>query len=494
MRAARVRDLLAAVALGEHHLGAARRLELLHVGVHAPGGRRTEGTRRVPLGRLRGPGVVHRVVLQVLRHLLAGVQPLLDLGVRDVAGHDQRTGQRQPGLHRVLGELREDVVHRLVQVDLHDVTVGVELLVRRLRQEPRRVRLQLLQEHALGGDLRDGLAVGGAGHGDGDRAGRAVPRQPDHAHVVAEVLAAELRADADLLRQLEDLLLQLLVPEAVAERRALGGDLVQVVRGGVLGGLQRVLGRRTADDDRQVVRRAGGRAQRTDLLLQELHHGGLVQDRLGLLVEERLVGRAAALGHEQELVGAAVGRVQLDLRREVGAGVLLLPHGQRRHLRVAQVQVLVRVVDAPGQGLLVAALGQHVLAALAHHDRRAGVLAHREHARRRDVRVLQQVQRDELVVGRRLGVVDDAAQLGEVGRAQVVLDVVDRLLGELAQRLRLHLEEGPAVGLEGGNTLGGHQPVGGGVLSHGEQIGVLELRHLAHSSLDGRPPASVGGR
>lgn len=44
-----------------------------------------------------------------------------------------------------------------------------------------------------------------------------MPGQADDADVVAEILAAELRADADLLRQLEDLLLQLLVAEAVAE-------------------------------------------------------------------------------------------------------------------------------------------------------------------------------------------------------------------------------------------------------------------------------------
>ncbi len=71
-----------------------------------------------------------------------------------------------------------------------------------------------------------------------------MPRQTHHAHVVTEVLAAELRADADLLGQLEDLLLQVLVPEAVTERRALGRNLVQVVRGGVLRGLQGVLGAR----------------------------------------------------------------------------------------------------------------------------------------------------------------------------------------------------------------------------------------------------------
>ncbi len=358
----------------------------------------------------------------------------------------------------------------------------LQVLVRRLRQEPRRVRLELLQEHALGRDLRDGLAVGGAGDRDGDRAGRAVPRQAHHAHVVAEVLAAELCPDPDPLRELEDLLLEILVPEAVAQLGALARQFVQVVRGGVLGGLQRVLRAGAADDDRQVVRGAGGGPEGADLLLQEPHHGGLVQDGLGLLVEERLVGAAAALRHEQELVGAAVRGVELDLRRQVGAGVLLLPHGERSHLRVPQVQPGVRVVDAVGEGLLVLAPGEDLLTALAHHDRRAGVLAHREHARRGDVRVLQQVQRHELVVRGRLRVVDDAPQLGEVRGPQIVLDVVDRLFGELAQRLRLDLEERTPVGLEGGDALGGHQPVRRGVLSRREQIGVRELRHLAHSS------------
>ena len=62
----------------------------------------------------------------------------------------------------------------------------------------RGVGLELLEEHALGGDLAERLAVGRARHRERDRARRAVTRQADHAHVVAEVLAAELRADAEL--------------------------------------------------------------------------------------------------------------------------------------------------------------------------------------------------------------------------------------------------------------------------------------------------------
>ena len=54
-----------------------------------------------------------------------------------------------------------------------------------------------------------------------DRQRGAVPWQPDDAHVVAEVLAAELRTDAEVLREPEDLGLELEVAEPVAERRAL---------------------------------------------------------------------------------------------------------------------------------------------------------------------------------------------------------------------------------------------------------------------------------
>ena len=84
------------------------------------------------------------------------------------------------------------------------------------------------------------------------------------------------------------------------------------------------------------------------------------------------------------------------------------------------------------------------------------------------------------------------AQLREVGGPQVVRDVVHRLGGQRAQRLRLDLEERPPVGLEGGDALGGHQPVRGGVLAQGEQIGVRELWHYGHSSLGRRRLASIG--
>ena len=49
----------------------------------------------------------------------------------------------------------------------------------------------------FGGDLGEDLAVGAARHADADGQARAVAGQADHPHIMAEILAAELRADAE---------------------------------------------------------------------------------------------------------------------------------------------------------------------------------------------------------------------------------------------------------------------------------------------------------
>src|SRR3546814_12879295 len=83
-----------------------------------------------------------------------------------------------------------------------------------------RVLLELLEEHALAGDLAQRLAVGRARDGDGHRARGAVAGQPDDPHVVAEVLAAELGADAEALGERQHVLLELEVAEAGAARKS----------------------------------------------------------------------------------------------------------------------------------------------------------------------------------------------------------------------------------------------------------------------------------
>ncbi len=302
---------------------AAGGLELVDVAVHPTGRRRPERAGRVALRRLGRSRVVHAMVLQVARHRPTRVESLLDLGVGDVAGHDHRSGQHDAGAHRVLRELGADLVHRPGEVDVDDrrTIVLVEVVVGDVGQEPRRIAFELLEEDPVAGDLAERLPVGRARHGHRHRAARAVAGETDDTNVVAEVLATELGTDPGGLGEPQHLALEVDVAERVPCRRAGGREGVEVLRRGQLRRLDRVLGRRPADHDGQVVRRAGRRPQGLHLVEQPGQQRRLVQQRLGLLVQVALVGAAAALGDEQELVLVAVRRRDLDLGGEVVAGV-----------------------------------------------------------------------------------------------------------------------------------------------------------------------------
>ena len=87
----------------------------------------------------------------------------------------------------------------------------------------------MLEKNALGRDLAQYLAVGGARDADSDGARSAVAGQADDPHVVAEVLAAELRADTEPLRHLVHLRFELEVAEGLAMLVAARGQGVEVV-------------------------------------------------------------------------------------------------------------------------------------------------------------------------------------------------------------------------------------------------------------------------
>jgi hypothetical protein len=263
----------------------------------------------------------------------------------------------------------------------------------------------------------------------------------------------------------------------VAEVAAGGGQRIEVAGRGELGGLHRELGRRAADHDRQVVRRAGRGAEGPELLVQEGGEAPGVEEGLRLLEQVALVGRAAALRHEHQLVGVAVDGRDLDLGRQVGLRVDLVPHGERGQLAVAEVVALVGVEHPAGDRGLIAAAGEHVLALLALHDGGARVLAHGQHAAGGDAGVLQQVEGDEAVVGRRLRVVEDGPELAQVPGSQVVGDLVHGQGGEPGEHLGLDGEEAVAAGGEAADPAGLHPPVGGLVGPQRQQLRVHELTH-----------------
>src|SRR2546429_3684640 len=138
---------------------------------------------------------------------------------------------------------------------------------------------------------------------------------------MAEILSAELRADAERLRELVHLALHVEVAKSVAVFRPARRQAVEVAAGRKFYGFHRQLSARPPDDDREMVGRARGGAEGQDLLLEEGEHAIVREDRGRRLKQERLVGRAATLGDEQELVGILVlacsPGINLDLRRQV---------------------------------------------------------------------------------------------------------------------------------------------------------------------------------
>ena len=314
-------------------------------------------------------------------------------------------------------------------------------------------------------------------------------RHADDAHVVGKVLATELRAHTNLAGNLVHLRLHLKVPVDVPLGAALRGEVIIVAHGRVLDGLEVSLGAGAADDDGEVVRRAGGGANGGNLLGEELAEGLRVEDSLRLLEEEGLVGRPAALRDKGELVGLALVGVEVNLGGEVRAGVLLVEHGEGGHLAVAEVGARVGVVHTTGDGGLVAlgADGEDLLALDTRDDGRSSVLAAGEDAAGGDVGVLKQLEGDEAVIVASLLIVKDLAELREVAGAVKVLNVLEGLLGELGDALHINLEHlGKAVaGLDNLDEVLRDEAVLGGVLHLGEEGGEDEGGDLSGRAEDG---------
>src|SRR5262249_57008804 len=133
-------------------------------------------------------------------------------------------------------------------------------------------------------------------------------------------------ADPRLVAERQDLGLEVRVAEGAAVLVARRRERVEVAAARELHRLQRELRRGAADDERQVVGGAGRGAERADLLRDEAQQRLRVEQRLRLLVEEALVRGAASLRDEEQLVLGTRLAVDLDLRRQVRAGVLLGVH------------------------------------------------------------------------------------------------------------------------------------------------------------------------
>ena len=198
----------------------------------------------------------------------------------------------------------------------------------------------------------------------------------------------------------------------------LGRQFIIVFRRRQLHGLQVCLCRRPADHKGNVVWRTRCGSQRPHLLNQVVFQLTRSEQRFGFLIKIGLVRGTAALRDAKEFVLIAIDAVEVNLRRQVGAGVHLFIHIQRGVLRIAQVIFDVGVIHPTRQRRFITTTGPDALALFADDNRRAGILAGWQNTLRRDVRVTQELQRHIFVVFTGVRVAQNIGNLLLVCRAQ----------------------------------------------------------------------------
>ena len=314
-------------------------------------------------------------------------------------------------------------------------------------------------------------------------------RQTDNPDVVCHVFAAELGTEADLAGFFPDLFLQFNIAEGASGLVAAGGQIVVILAGSEFDRQQVALSRSAADDERDVIRRAGRGAEGLHFAHKERDEGSRIEDGLGLLVEVALVGAAAALGHTEETILHAFGRLDVDLGGQVAFCIDFLVHRQRGILAVTKVLFGVGLEDTFRKRFLIAETGPDLLAFLAVDDGSTCILAERKLAFTGHLGVSQHRQGDVFVVFRRFRIGEDLGHLRIVRRTEHERHITESGVRQDSQRLGRHFQHRFAFEITDRDPrLGtGDLVVLGGILAELEHRSVFEfhsrvLNELSYSS------------
>ncbi len=151
------------------------------------------------------------MIFDVLRQFFTGVNQLFQLGVCNIATHDNGAGERQAGGYRVLRKLGKDLFHRAVKVDFH--CFAFTCLTQFFWNVLAWIVFQFFDPDTFAVNFRFDITVSRTGDAHTDRAGCAVTWQTDNADVVREVFTAKLRAKTEFLGLFQQFLFQLDIAE-----------------------------------------------------------------------------------------------------------------------------------------------------------------------------------------------------------------------------------------------------------------------------------------
>ena len=318
--------------------------------------------------------------------------------MRNVATHNYRAVERQTCANRIFRQDIAYIAHRLIQVDTYCIALtGIAQL---FRNQAAGVVVHTLNPDTVLVDFAFDVTVCRATDAQTDGATCTVAGQADNTHIVSHILAAELCAQTYLVCLLQQLFLQLHIAERTPRLIARSGQAVVVVGRCQFHRQQVLLCTRTANHNRDMIRRTSRRTQTLHLLHKERNQrAGVLDTRFGLLVEIGLVGTAATFRYAQETVFHTLRSLDVYLRRQIAFRVHFFVHRQRSVLRIAQVVLCIGVIDTVAQGFLVAETGPHVLTFLAVDNCRTCILAQGQLTLARHLRIAQESECHIFVVG-----------------------------------------------------------------------------------------------
>ena len=308
-------------------------LEEVYVRVHTSGRCRAHRTASHSLRSFGRTGIVDRMVFDILRQILTAVQTFFQLGMSDVTTHDDSAVQRQAGGNRILSQLFQDIFHRLVQINLHHITLTG--FTEFGRNQFTRIAVELFNPDTVLVDFTLDVTVGRAGNAQAYRTRSTVTRQTDNTYIMSQILTSELCTKTNSVSFFQHFFLQLYITECTAEFVTRSRQVVIEMSGSQFHSQQVFLGRCTADNECDMIRRTCSRTQRFDFLNKERHKCTGIQNSFRFLIEISLVGRTAAFGHTKELVLHALGSLDINLCRKVTLRIYLIVHSKRSILRIA---------------------------------------------------------------------------------------------------------------------------------------------------------------
>ena len=237
-----------------------------------------------------------------------------------------------------------------------------------------------------------------------------MPRQTYYAYIQAEILSAELGTDIKIPGHFQQPVFKLQIPKGMAVFISPGWQTVKVPGRSQLDGFEVELGRSPADHKCQMIGRAGCCAQCFHLALHIIQQFIRRQNSFGFLIQKGLVRRSAAFGQEQEVISAAFDRIQLDLGRQVAAGIPFFKHGQGGILRIPQIGISISIKHPLRKGGFIRITGPNLLTLFAHNNSCSGILTHGKDTFGCDYGIFQQFQGYISVIGRAFRIFEDISQ------------------------------------------------------------------------------------